>query len=566
MTDRRRGDGRSLPRAADDDPETPRHRRSADETADRIYSAVIRPGPIPTDPLPQPEETLAQTSPPPQIPASLAGTVATGSTQAPDVPPAAGAAPTPNVTPGSDIAHPDIPSVAAAASTYARVPATAQAQVRAQSAAASAATVRPPAARVHRSARPAAAVAEPVAGPPEPGRPEAELPPRAPGRPYLPRTPGTLFGLHAGQIVSWQVAVLAVLLVLEQPQWALNTVAGIALLLLILTVIPVQGRWLFQWLALWIRYTSRRRRWTIPHTEEGAFDVLLKAVTRGGELESLEIDGTSVALIRHAGGLTAVLAPIPSDSGSIVESAQLLPPLTELLPPGDEGEPVVSAQFVVHCIPGPSMSVESTAAASSYRQLGSGTVPSRRQCWVALQALHTADDHTDDVLCAALTSAVRRVQRRLRKAGMRAQPLNQDAAVGDFLALARLDAIPRGDEHRGAVIHEHWRSWSAAAEVQTTFRLLDWPDLSTPHTRNFLDWLAAVPTLATTVAVAARRNGEELELEAAVRMTLPDSKAVRPATRQAREVVGRAGARMQRLDGEQVFGVAASLPLGGFLS
>jgi len=84
--------------------------------------------------------------------------------------------------------------------------------------------------------------------------------------------------------------------------------------------------------------------------------------------------------------------------------------------------------------------------------------------------------------------------------------------------------------------------------------------------RSFLNWLVAVPTLATTVAVAVRRNGTDLELETGVRMTLPDRAAVKRATLQIDEIAHLAGARVRRLDGEQVFGLAASLPFGGFLS
>lgn len=371
-----------------------------------------------------------------------------------------------------------------------------------------------------------------------------------------------LFGVHVGQIITWQVAVLAVLLVLQQPQRTLISVGVLALLLLILTMVPVHGRWLFQWLGLWIRFTARRRHARLPDTEDGALTVLLRTVTRGGQIATLDINGTSMALITHAGGVTAVVSVTPADNGLISESGEVILPLSDLLPPAEEGEPAVSAQIVLHTTPAPNVYIGDSAAAVSYRTLANGTVPSRRRCWVALQALRSADDHSEDALHAALTSAVQRLQRRLRKTGLRGHPLNESEVGSDLLELARVNTLRSGP----AVVQERWRSWSAGGEVQTTFRIVDWPDLSTPYTRNFLNWLTALPTVATTVALAARRDGRELELEAAVRMTLPDVASLRPATMQLHGVAERAGARMRRLNGEQVFGVAASLPLGGFLS
>lgn len=388
----------------------------------------------------------------------------------------------------------------------------------------------------------------------------------APSRPYARYRPATLFGVYVGQIITWQLTVVAVLLAVQQPLWALIPVALLALLLLILTMVPRHDRWLFQWLVLWVRYATRRRRRPVPDTDEGALGALLRTVTRGGRIEALDIDGASVALITHAGGLTALLAPVPSDSSLIVESSEMILPLTVLLPLGEAGEPVVSAQVVVHSVPAPIQTGENHVAAASYRELGNALVPSQRRYWVALQALRTTDDHTDDDLRGALVRAVHRLQRRLRKTGLRGHPLSPDEAVADFLALARLRPVPRGADRGAAAIQEHWCAWSAGPDLQTTFRLVDWPDLFAANPRNFLNWLLAVPTLATTVAVAVRRTGEVLELEAAVRMALPDVEAITRATAQLEEIAGWAGARVQRVDGEQVFGLAASLPLGGFLA
>jgi hypothetical protein len=92
-----------------------------------------------------------------------------------------------------------------------------------------------------------------------------------------------------------------------------------------------------------------------------------------------------------------------------------------------------------------------------------------------------------------------------------------------------------------------------------------WPDLTTADGQQLFARLIEAPSLGTTVALATRRAGGELEVEAAIRVAAVDDAHLTASTRALRERAGACGATLQRLDGEQVHGVAASLPLGGFL-
>jgi hypothetical protein len=75
-----------------------------------------------------------------------------------------------------------------------------------------------------------------------------------------------------------------------------------------------------------------------------------------------------------------------------------------------------------------------------------------------------------------------------------------------------------------------------------------------------------VPALATTVAVSARRVGtDDVEVEAAVRVGLPDPGALGSTSRSLSAIAGGHGARLRRVTGEQAAGAAGTLPLGGFL-
>ncbi len=408
----------------------------------------------------------------------------------------------------------------------------------------------------------------------------AEAGPTFATRPAPSRRGVSLFGVHAGQLVSWELAVLGVALVHRQRLAILIPVAVAALLLVAVTLIKRRGHFLYQWLGLWLRYRtrSRRRRMTggVDAGPDEIAETLLASVVREAEIVPVEIDEIEVALISHAGGLTAVLEVTPLDAGHVVEPSQLLPPLPAMLPTAEIGEPVITAQIIIQSIPAPHFLGLADSAAISYRELAGGVVPATRGCWLALQAEHVAEEYTAKQLQESVIRAVKRLQRRLRKSGLKARLLNRDEVATELLSLARVDArhpamnarSRRGKQLASPAVEEAWSMWSAGPQVHTTFRLLEWPDLADPAGRELLDRLVHTPTLATTVTVAARRRAvaEDLELEAAIRVTLPGRAAVEPATKEIMAIVEAVGGRVERLDGEQVFGVAATLPLGGFLS
>lgn len=387
----------------------------------------------------------------------------------------------------------------------------------------------------------------------------------SPSQPAPRRRPTALFGIHVGQVITWQLVIIGVLFAIPQPLAILIPVSLAGLVLLGLTAVRPRGRWLYEWFGLWLRYITRRRRVAVPAGKDAAI-ALLGSVLRGGQLQTLEIEGAKAALVVHAGGMTVLVETMPASRELIVDASPAIPPLTVLLPLGEEGEPVISAQIVVSTVPAPGPLDQKSPAVLSYRSLGRGMVPAHRRSWIALQALRTADDHDDVALRAALSNAVSRLQRRLRKAKLRGHVLDHDRSVADLLSLSRLDARPgKGANATAPEIHESWNSWSTGRETQTAFRLLDWPDLASPAGPDFVDRLITVPTLSTTVSVAARRQGDEVELEAAVRIVLPDTDTIESTTEEIATIASSYSARVQRLDGEQVFGVAASLPLGGFL-
>jgi type VII secretion protein EccE len=300
---------------------------------------------------------------------------------------------------------------------------------------------------------------------------------------------------------------------------------------------------------------------------------LLRPFLRGVRLETIEIDEVDRVLLSHVGGLSLILEVTPADTTMVVDSAPVMPPPTVLLPPADEAGPPVAAQLVVQTTPAPGAYRAHGMVARSYQSLAQGMVPARRRSWIALQALRMpADEDADDQeLRRALLRAVSRLQRRLRRAGMRGNALDRTQLAADLGALSDAMTVRQAGGAPRVQLQEHWDSWSSGSHPQVAYRLLEWPDLGTQAGQEFFDQLVTLPTVATTVGIAARHamtpaGGADLtdiELEAAVRVTVPlDHPEL--ATDQLRELTRRHRVRIQRMDGEQVFGVAASLPLGGF--
>ena len=388
-----------------------------------------------------------------------------------------------------------------------------------------------------------------------PRRPE-QGPPSGPGRPRPRPRAGVIAGIHLGQLLLWEL-VLLLAVVLHREPWPVLVAVGVpALVLLLLTAVRRRGRWLYEWAGVWLR--SRVRRRVVPLAgESGPAAALLDAVSTGAMLGSLDVDGEQVALVDHAGGLTAVLevrlGPVPESRG---ESGPL-PPLSLLLPAADE-ESDVAVQVVVHSVPAPLSSVGEDPAALSYRELTGGTVPARRRCWVALQVQRTPEQVPSAEQRALLVSSLQRVQRRLRKSGCTGVLLSPDRLAVDLLELADADA--------GAPpVREAWRTWSAGGRAQTSWRFLDWPRLADPRSERFVEDLLGAPAASTTLSIAARRiGGEDIEVEAAFRAGLGPAQ-LRDVDRAVSGLARGHGARLRRLDGEQVVGVAGTLPLGGFL-
>lgn len=400
-------------------------------------------------------------------------------------------------------------------------------------------------------------------------RAQARAAVKNPGRPKAPTRPATALMLHAAQIVAWQLAVLGLLIAFRQPFGVTALLVASSVALLALTVPRTGGRWAYQWLGIWLRFVGRRRVRTVP--VDGPIVDLLRAFLRGLQLETVEIDEVEQALLVHANGLTVILEALPGDSAMFAESPVIVPPPTVLAPLDDASGAPVSAQLVVQTVPAPGAYGAHGPVAESYQALAQGSVPARRRSWIALQVLRTPSDSDDDAqLKAALVHAVARLQRRLRKAGMRAHVLDRTQLAADLQGLSGAQVGQWGLGRPSVRLQERWTGWAAGPHPQVSYRLLGWPDLGTEIGRVFFDKLVTMPSTAITVGIAARQAprpdaNTEVELEVAVRIAAPPDRP-NGLELELHALAGRHGVRVQRMNGEHVFGVGASLPLGGFLT
>jgi hypothetical protein len=167
-----------------------------------------------------------------------------------------------------------------------------------------------------------------------------------------------------------------------------------------------------------------------------------------------------------------------------------------------------------------------------------------------------AGGFADAELRRALTSAVRRARRRLERDQLPCRPLAADTTLRVLGELAHLDPAHG--------LAEDWSAVAAGGLRQVSFRLHRWPDFAGDLGRALLPRLLTLPGAGTTVSLAAERlDAEEIRIELVLRIAAPGPQSQAAALGALRHLLGSSGAGAQRLDGSQLAGLTATLPLGG---
>jgi type VII secretion protein EccE len=377
--------------------------------------------------------------------------------------------------------------------------------------------------------------------------PPANAPRRATGRPG--RRPGTVLGVRAGQIVAAQVALALLVAASGRGVAALAGATIAATAIVTVAWIRVRRRWLFQWLAIGMRYSSRRR--TLPPAAHPA--TLLGLVQPGAEVTAAELDHHAAAVISDGYGLTAVIE-LGDPAALLTDAVEPLPSPAALLPTPAPDLPRVRIQLLVTGVPAPAPRAGAGTPAASYRQLTEGRLLSQQRAVLAVRVLREHGWAEPD-LRRSLSSLVRKVRRRLGPVPSR--PLGEAATLAVLADLAHHDGGQPG--------REAWHATHLGGLLQTTYRLRRWPDLRAETARRLVPRLLVLPAAATTVSIAADGGGSASGpgVEMVVRLAAVDPAGLSAAGQALRRLLSAESASAQRLDGEQLDGLGATLPLGG---
>ncbi|WP_117214012.1 type VII secretion protein EccE, partial [Allorhizocola rhizosphaerae] len=361
---------------------------------------------------------------------------------------------------------------------------------------------------------------------PRPEAPRPEAPPRR-----RTRRPGAR--LAVGQIICWQVAVLLIALSLRQPWPVVVAASAGAVALLAPTAVRVRGRWLYELALLGCRFLFRARRHDLPKRDDTGLP-LLGLLLPGSTVRTVGTSQGPLMAISHPRGIAAIIQPKTLADNEIAA----LPAPAALLPESGAMPYRFGVQSVFH----------------AGARLGAPAA-----VWFAVHVVRRVQAPTDDELTLALRNGLRRVRRALGRAGVSTEPLPEEAALA---AVARLAHVTAGRNE----LRENWRFWRTGTVSQACFALDGWDRLAEPDAQRLVGELVTrTPGVAVTMTLTAFAGPSGVHTGALLRLAAITEAAVDAAAGHMSPLLSSTGVHLTRLDGEHLSGVAASLPIGGFL-
>ena len=340
--------------------------------------------------------------------------------------------------------------------------------------------------------------------------------------------------VHTGQLVVTEIVAVTVILAVTSGVpvgWLLGV--PVAAALAVAAFGRWRRRWIFQWVGIGLRYATRPR--AVPG-----------GIPPGTDVAALELGGRGYGVVEDEYGMTGVLE-LGDPAGLLGDAPLAVPSPVALLPPTAPDIPGTHVQLLVSGAPGPAPRAAAGIPAASYRQLTEGRVAAYQRALLAVRVLRDDRGWSDDDLRRALASALRRVHRRLDQEGVPHRPVGYAATLAAFAELAG-----------GTPVRESWSGLDAGGLRQVSLRVRQVAGLRAELAGQLVPRLLALPATATTVSVAASRAG----VDVLVRIVVPNAAALPPAVRTLRRLLGSAGLAATRLDGEQLHGLAGTLPLG----
>ncbi len=349
--------------------------------------------------------------------------------------------------------------------------------------------------------------------------------------------------IGGGRVVVAEVVAVSVILAATSGSpvgWLLAT--PVAVTLTVLGFGRWRGRRLHQWMRTTVRYA------TAPGSLPAGGD-LLALVAPGTAVSSAELGGREHGLLEDAHGLTAILE-VGDPTSLLADTPVALPAPATLLPPAAADLPGVQVQLIVSGSPGPAEQAAAGIPATSYRQLTEGRVAAYQRIVLAVRVLRDETGWSDDDLRRALGSTLRRIRRRLVQEGVPHRPLGADAVLPALADLAH--------HSPGRAGQVFWSALELGGLRQAVLRIGPLTGVRPELAGQLLPRLMALPTGAVTVSLTAGRAGGDL----VVRLASSGPAGLAAAVTTLQRGLGTAGLSAHRLDGEQLDGLAATLPLG----
>ncbi len=327
--------------------------------------------------------------------------------------------------------------------------------------------------------------------------------------------------IRVGQIAVWELAALAILGTVNPLRWLGILAITLGVLALLLTSIPVRGRYGYQWAIAAVRFRFRRQSWAAvaPLTA-----VLPDLQVRG----HIDQAGNRVGLAGVGDGWTAVLR---LTSPQHAEPATLLAALNRALERPDIR--LASAQLVVWSVP------------------GVGPAEAVRVCWLALRYRPTAAPQAalargggrGGALRATAVAALT-LARDLAESGHPCVVLDETALPQQLLvtlSAGPVDGTP-------TLVQETWRGWTLGSFAQSCHRA---------RSADLVGMLVPGSSFTCTSVTLTHGVRDRLHTRVVVRVGAPAG--VRPAYLNA--LVKASGARLARTDGRHADHVRVSIPL-----
>ncbi|MGH3683826.1 MAG: type VII secretion protein EccE [Pseudonocardiaceae bacterium] len=367
---------------------------------------------------------------------------------------------------------------------------------------------------------------------------------------------------------------LALGLVLHAVWWA---ALGTLLIAVPLALGRLHGRWLTQWVPLTAGYLARShsRRVTSPDPVAAASSrqpaddpclALLRLLLPDLSItHSTDHRREPLGLAWYQETWTAVLEVATAPSMIIPVGGAPSLPLSALGPClQDRGVVLDTIQVIWHCYPGSTALPSSSPALRSYLEmLGPLPAAARRTTWVAVRLdprrcpVAVAERGGGVVGChRALIGALSRVRSALESRGMSTRPLDADQLVRAGLAAAELTAAAG----QPVTLSEGWASVTTAGVSHASYAITGWGARGAAPN---LTAVTGVRALSTTVALSLSpgEDGAEVGLRGLVRVSARNPAELEAADGRLQAVSQRLGVTLSPLRGQQVIGLAATLPL-----